>query len=47
MKAVIQLLGYRRGECLEALERNRAATPRKELNMQVVNNIGGLFAGDR
>jgi hypothetical protein len=21
--------------------------PRKELNMQVVKNIGGLFAGDR
>jgi len=38
-----QLLGDRRGECLEALGRNRAAIPRKELNMQVVSNNGGLF----
>jgi hypothetical protein len=41
-----QLLGDRRGECLEALERNRAAIPRKELNMQVVSNNGGLFVGE-
>jgi hypothetical protein len=33
-------------ERLEALKRNRAAVPRKELNMQVVSNSGGPFAGE-
>ena len=29
------------------VDRNRAAIPRKELNMQVVSNNGGLFVGER
>ena len=43
-----QLLGHSlKDECLEAFERKRAELPRKELNMQVVSNSGGLFEGER